>query len=184
MSADVAGQPGDGREVPALTLRAVVHDVVAEVAPEELPVVAGLSGWDDEKVTRRLLRARRRRESEPLGFGLETVVVLVTPVVWGAVQEVVNHVAVRTADGWLPRLRRRLGSRRHGRPAQQAIPPLTGEQLVRVRQRVIEMATEAGLAAERTEVLADRVVARLALPGERDRTETEENEGNAGAATE
>jgi hypothetical protein len=45
-----------------------VRDVVAEVAPEELPLVAGVTGFDDATVVRRL--GGRCRRSDTLGFGL------------------------------------------------------------------------------------------------------------------
>jgi hypothetical protein len=154
------------------TVREVVHDVVADVAPEELPVLAGLSQLDDDEALRRL--TRRRRPRERLGFGLDTVATLATAITWVAVQESVKRIVDPAADG----LSRRVGTRLRRlfrRPSAPAIVPvLTREQLTEVHRRVVEVADQNGLDADRATVLADRVVARLVLtaldterPGER-----------------
>ena len=57
-------------------IRDVVRDVVAEVAAEELPVVAALAELDEAAAPRRMARRKRRQDS--LGFGLGEIVVLVT----------------------------------------------------------------------------------------------------------
>lgn len=146
----------------AATVRDVVHDVVARVAREELPVVEGLARFGEATVVRRLgHRGGRRRE--PLGFGAGEVAALVTGVVWLALDETVRQLGERVADGVLRGtgglLRRVL--RRHAEPAM--VPPLTPEQLSEVRQRVLEVAARRGLERERAETVADAVVARLAL---------------------
>lgn len=141
------------------TVSNVVRDVVAEAAPEELPLVEGLSRFDDEIVVRRL--TRRSRPREPLGFGLEEVAALVTPVVWIVVQEAVRRVVdsavAGVAKGPWARLRRRLGRR----AAPLTVPPLTREQIVEVRQRMLELAAQSGLERERAVTLADLLVTRL-----------------------
>jgi hypothetical protein len=62
----------------SVRVRDLVHDVVRQCAPEELPILNGLADYDDAVVVRRLRRGRRR---EPLGFGPDEVSALVTPVV-------------------------------------------------------------------------------------------------------
>jgi hypothetical protein len=47
----------------------VMRDIVAEVAPEELPVADGLPRLGDVGAVRRLARRRRRREPPGLGLG-------------------------------------------------------------------------------------------------------------------
>ncbi|MFI0220423.1 hypothetical protein [Streptomyces lydicus] len=143
-------------------VREVVHDVVARVAREELPVVEGLAQFGDATVVRRLgHRGGRRRE--PLGFGAGDVAALVTGVVWLALDQTVRQLGERPADGVLRGagglLRRVL--RRYAEPA--TVPPLTPEQLAEVRQRMLEVAARRGLERERAETVADAVVARLAL---------------------
>ncbi|MGW3466121.1 hypothetical protein ACWDE9_44195, partial [Streptomyces olivaceoviridis] len=51
-----AARPGGRTDGPRV--RDVVRDVVAEVAPEELPLVAGVAGFDDATVVRRLTWCR------------------------------------------------------------------------------------------------------------------------------
>jgi hypothetical protein len=80
-----------------IRVRDVVRDVVAKVAPEELPVVDGLAEFDDATIVRRLNGSGRRRE--PLGFGLAELVVLVTPVAWLVVNQVAERVAGSAVDG-------------------------------------------------------------------------------------
>ncbi|WNF00162.1 hypothetical protein PS467_35040 [Streptomyces luomodiensis] len=150
-------------------LREVVGAVIAEVAPEELPVVAGLSRFDDDTVVARL--TSRRRGREPLGFGLEEMVCLATPVVWVALDESVRKVIGRTVDGVPARVGRRLG-RVFRRPSDPlVVPALTPEQVAEVRRRILELSARSGLEPERAEVLADRVAARLLLPVQADGTD-------------
>ncbi|MFD5813992.1 hypothetical protein [Streptomyces sp. NPDC127038] len=146
----------------AAIVRDVVHDVVAQVAREELPLVEGLARFDDDTVGRRLGH-REGQRPEPLGFGSDEVTALVTGVVWLTLDQTVRQLGERTADGVVRGagglLRRVL--RRHTEPA--TVPPLTPEQLAEVRQRVLEVAARRGLGRERAETVADAVVARLAL---------------------
>ncbi|MER5758870.1 hypothetical protein [Streptomyces sp. NPDC002082] len=151
--------PGDGRS--NVLVRDLVRSVVADLAPEELPIVDGLRQFDDAAVRRRLRGRRARRE--PLGFGIGEIAVLVTPVVWlvldGVAQRLAAAAADRTAQGVTGTLSRLLGRRT---PAVE-VPPLTREQLAEVRALVMAAAGQRGLPPERAEAIADAVVARLAL---------------------
>jgi hypothetical protein len=155
-------EDGDGTAV-----RAVVRDVVAEVASEELPLVEGLDRFDDAVVLRRLNGRGRKRE--PLGFGLGEVVALVTPVVWLVVDEVAKRVSGSAVDGAARGTKALLRKmfRRRTRPSK--IPPLTPEQLGEVRRRVLEVAQQRGLDEQRRVAIADALVARLALTAQDDR---------------
>ncbi|MFI0712256.1 hypothetical protein ACH4SK_16695 [Streptomyces inhibens] len=142
-------------------MRDIVRTVVAEAAPDELVLVEGLWQYDDENVVARL--AGRRRSREPLGFGLQEVTALVTPVVWIVLDEAARKVvgaAVTTATdrskAWLRRISRRPA-------AARAIPPLAPEQLAAVRARILELGAESGLEPGTASALAERVVARLVL---------------------
>lgn len=75
----------------------VVRDVVAQVAPEELPVVAGMSHIEDGAVLRRLERGGKGRRV-PLGFGLGEVVVMAAPVVWLVVDQTARQLGSAAAD--------------------------------------------------------------------------------------
>ena len=145
----------------ALLVREVVRGVIAEVAPEELPLVAGLSQLDDATVIRRLRRRRSRREQ--LGFGLDDMLVLSTPVVW----LVLNQIAQKAADGVVDGLARRLKVlfRKvvRQKTAPVALPPLSRDQLAEVHRQVLEAAIQVGLEKKRATALADMVVSQLVL---------------------
>jgi hypothetical protein len=154
--------PGGQSAVTAgVRVRDVVSDVVAEVAPQELPLVAELARLDDAEVVRQLRGRRRRRKA--LGFGLDEVAALATPVAWLALDQVAQRIAGYAVDGAARGIRAALRRvfRRHATPA--TIPPLTREQLGQVRRLVAEMAVQRGLGEKRASVIADAVVARLAL---------------------
>ncbi|MFC4015201.1 hypothetical protein ACFOY2_48865 [Nonomuraea purpurea] len=152
-----------GGRTDATRVRDLVHDVVAQVAPEELPLVAGLAGFDDATVVRRLGGRGRRRET--LGFGLGEVAALVTPVVWLAVNHVAQRLVETGVDAGAGKARSALRKllRRPAEPVM--VPPLTREQLAEVRESVLEVAARRGLEEERASAIADAVVARLVLAG-------------------
>ncbi|MEV0598782.1 hypothetical protein AB0I82_05670 [Streptomyces sp. NPDC050315] len=147
-------------------MRDVVRDVVADIAPEELPLVDGLAVLDDTVAVRRL--SRRRGSREPLGFGLGEVFTLVTPVVWLVLDHVANRAVGTAVDGMTNRARTlwRTTFRRQSEPV--TVPPLSREQLAEVRQRVLETAVQRGLPEERATAIADAVVARLVLTDDGD----------------
>ncbi|MEV1328570.1 hypothetical protein AB0J20_03205 [Micromonospora costi] len=145
---------------PPRLVRDAVRDVVADVAPAELVLVDALRSFDDDTALRRLARARGSRDL--LGFGLGEVTILVTSLVWVALDEAVRSAVgagvARAGTGMRTWLRARLG-----RPAPpRSMPALTGDQLRAVRDRVRELAVAADLTPDAAAVLADRVVARLA----------------------
>ncbi|MFD5396548.1 hypothetical protein ACFWJW_20270 [Streptomyces sp. NPDC127097] len=146
-----------------LAVRQVVCDVVAETASEELPLIEGMRDLDDAAVDRALLRRGRRRE--PLGFGLELVVALVTPVLWAVLAELAKQTLSTVGEGAAPRLRNRVRRlfRRSGDPTPLQLPTLSQEQIVQVRDTVLERCTAAGVEDPRALAVADGVAARLAL---------------------
>ncbi|SDM65747.1 hypothetical protein SAMN04489726_2754 [Allokutzneria albata] len=139
----------------------MVRDVVAEVAPEELPVVDGLAGFDDGTVVRRLRRGGNRRE--PLGFGLGEIAVMVAPVVWIVVDQIAQKVAGTAVDGAAKGMRALLRKVFRKGPARVVVPPLTPEQLAEGWRKVYEAALHRGMSEERARAVADAVVARLTL---------------------
>lgn len=146
----------------AVNVRDVVHSVIAEVAPEELPVVRGLAELDDETAVR--LLGKKGAQDEPLGFGVDEIIVMVTPVVWLALDAAVQQVVDAAGDGAARGLRAALRKtfRRSGsRP--RLIPALTPDQLAEVREQVIGAASERGITDERATTIGDTVVRRLAL---------------------
>ena len=150
----IGAMASDGMKV-----RDVVRDVVAEVSPDELPVVTGLAQLDEAVALRRM--ARRKTRQDPLGFGLDQAVALVTPVVWLAVSEAARQLGGDVGGGvaaWVKAAARKVLRRR---AAPEVVPPLTREQAVVVRQLVLEMAAQRGLSKQRASVIADAVAARL-----------------------
>lgn len=159
-------------------VRDVTRDVVAEVAPEELPLVDALSQLDDATVARRL-RGHRRR-SEPLGFGAEEIEVVVTPIVWTVVDGAAQQIG-ETAGGalavWLRSVLRKILRRP---PTPTCIPPLTSAQLSMVHKRIVERSMRHGLSASRAEGIADAVVAALAVGDSEALTGQAESAGQGG----
>lgn len=155
-----ASRPGSLRE-------ALARDIVARIAPDELPVVAGYARQRPLLVARRLRSRRRRRD--PLAFGLEATVGLVAPLVWLAVDEAVRRIGQNAGDGISKRLERavrRLSGRRPGQREQSAEPQLitfTPEQLAAVHATAIESAARHGTKAKTAAAMADSIVAVLAL---------------------
>ncbi|MER0484605.1 hypothetical protein ABR737_40840 [Streptomyces sp. Edi2] len=146
-------------------VRDVVRDVVAEVAPEELPLVAGLAEFDDATAVQRLGGRGGRREL--LGFGLDDAA-LVTPVVWLTVHQAVQRIVGAAVGSAASAARSALRKLFHRRTEAVTVPPLTREQLAEVRESVLEMASQQGLGKERASTIADALMARLALPGAED----------------
>ncbi|MGO4615419.1 hypothetical protein AB4305_13210 [Nocardia sp. 2YAB30] len=139
----------------------VVRDVVAEVAANELPLVDRLRRLGDERAVRVL--GRRRSGRDLLGFGIDEMVVLASPVVW----IVLNEAAARLADGavtsgskavrqWLNRRFSRAGN-------VAALPTLDPEQIAEVRAQVLDTALRSGMDEDRARLLADSVAGRLVL---------------------
>ncbi|MGW5202890.1 hypothetical protein [Streptomyces spiralis] len=135
--------------------------MVAEIAPEELPLVEGLRRFDDDTVIGRLRRGDR--SDDPLGFGLGEVTTLLTPVVWLSLDEVARRMVGSAIDGATKSAKRKLRRifRRSGEPL--TVPALTRNQLSEVRRSVMESAVRSGVERRLSEGLADAVVVRLAL---------------------
>lgn len=141
-----------------VVVRELVGDVVAEVASDELPVFESLGGLDDATVVRRLAR---RRRGDPLGFGPSEIALVVMPVVWIAVDEAARQAASLAVDGTVGRIRTVLRKIFRRRRTPVELPPLTAEQLTRLRERILRAATDQGLSERRAEDIANAVIARL-----------------------
>ncbi|WP_194833392.1 hypothetical protein [Nocardia sp. XZ_19_369] len=146
---------------PQLLVRDVVRDVIAEVASEELSLVDRLRQLDDEHVVR--LLSRRRHGRDLLGFGIDDMVVLASPVVWVAVNEAAKRFTndAITGGGKAARFGLRTVFRRTG--AESTVPPLTREQIAEIRTQIVDSAVRSGMADDRAQVIADSVAGRLLL---------------------
>ncbi len=155
---------GDGEAMDDL-IADISRDVVAEIAPEELPI------FDENK--EHYLRdpdgaaARQEGRDEALGFGLPDAVPFVAPVVVAVVSEVVKSVARSVLDAvkkeagvaiaeWVKKLFKRF---RHD---EDGPPSLSREQLLEVRNVAVEKALALRLSRDRAETLADALVGTLA----------------------
>lgn len=156
------------------TVRDVVEDVVAQVAPEEAPLLSALRQIDDTDVPRML---RRRQGDEPLGFGLGELAGIVTPIVWLAVDEACRKALESAVDSAVESVRARVAKtlrmlfKRSASP--RTVPALAAEQLAVVHRRVREDGVASGMPESAAEALADKVVARLLLAQSSDGSEIE-----------
>lgn len=142
------------------TLSDVVHDVVAEFAPREIPLLMALRQRADDDV----VFSSRRKRDDPLGFGgIGDVVTLATPIVWVAVQQVVKRMADAAVDGTFPKFRRFVRKLLRRREPMTPLPRFGPAELAEIRRNVVTMAIAQGMTPTKAELLADRVIARLAL---------------------
>jgi hypothetical protein len=148
----------DAREQLTVQFDDVVRDVVAELAPEELPVVDGVlalrnrDSWSG--------RPRWGSRSEPLGFGWDGIGTLVTAIVFVALEslsEGATDSLVQRLKGWV--------KRRFGKARKQPVElTFTPEQLAAVYDTVREVARKYGeIDDEKSERIADALHRRLTL---------------------
>ncbi|MFD2767105.1 hypothetical protein [Micromonospora eburnea] len=143
-----------------VAVRDVVRDVVAELAPEELPLVDGLAVYDDDSVVRRLRRAKPRRE--PLGFGWGEVVGLLTPVVWLVLDQVAERFADAAVAGTTRKARGLLRRFRRGSRPPATIPSLTEDQLAELRRDLLDQMQQPESEEWTAEQVVDVIIRRLA----------------------
>jgi len=136
----------------------LAREVVLKVAPEEAEIFDLVSAAY-RRDPQRLATAAGR--DEMLGFGVEAVVALLTPVVLGAISEVISYLATETADavGVPSRLQRLLRRGRHAAPAP--VVELDPAQVAGVREIVLAKCRQAGVEPERAGLVADAVAGAL-----------------------
>lgn len=138
------------------TLHDVVHQVVAEVAPEELEVLPLL---EREWSAGRLPGRRRRWAGGSVGFGLDPVLVgqALLTVLGGALSEAIGSATVTGVRGW----RRRRRSRKPLPPDRIPVPQLTSVQAQAIRDGILTHLTTAGLSRRRADLVADAALGVL-----------------------
>jgi hypothetical protein len=146
---------------PVLLTRDVVRDVIAQVAHEELPLVDRLCRLDDERVVR--LLTKRRRGRDLLGFGVDEVVALASPVVWVVVNEAAKRFANSAITGGAEATKGGLRKLFRRTKAASVVPPLTREQIGEVWRQTMDSALRNGMDEERARRIADCVAGRLVL---------------------
>jgi hypothetical protein len=150
----------------------LARSAVTEAAPEELPLFRPTSEayFDDPAALE-----QDRPNDEMLGFGVEAVLILVTPIALRVARDVLNFVVdeikghTREAgsdviDKLAGRLLRRDGKRPE--TAAEAAEPdeleLTHDQLEQVRTLALEKAQLLKLPRDKAQLLADSLVGSLA----------------------
>ncbi len=153
-------------------IRDIARDVVGQIAPQELPLFRATSEAYF-KNPREVLEGKKPRD-ETLGFGLETAVAFLTPVVLAVATEVVKFVAERIKESLkeegagivtelIKKMFKRFRSTGEERGKAPALAPLSPEQLAQVRQRAIEKACQLNLPEVQARLLADAIVGSLAV---------------------
>jgi hypothetical protein len=137
---------------------------VEGAAPEELPLFPAMSeAYRNDPAA---LEARAGKD-DPLGFGVDVALTLVTPIALTVARDVVGFVveqlrqrAREQGEGAIDRLIERLVGRDEAEPA--ATPVLSREQLARVRTLALEKALQLKLPTAKAELLADSLAGSLA----------------------
>lgn len=158
-----------GQPAPMGDVRSLAADVLAQVAPGELPQLnAALAelARDPDHIP--------KFHDEELGFGEVLFAVSDAPMTVWLVQQalgfatgLVLETATKPVWSRLVKLLRRIPlPRRFRRPrplATRPSRPLTGAELAQVKAATLDRATAAGVSAETAELLADAIVGSLAI---------------------
>jgi hypothetical protein len=149
----------------------LARDQVEQVAPQEVPIFPLLSEayfQDPEKT----LNAKGGKD-EMLGFGVEAGVVLLTPIVMTVTREVVEFIAAEVmksvqlqSSGLINDFVKKMFKkfRREGEAKGEKLPPpLTREQIGRVRELALEKARQLKLSPNQAGLLADSLAGSLAM---------------------
>lgn len=143
--------------------RDVVREIVAEIAPDELMLVTGLEDLEDAVILKRIKRPRR---NEPLAFGVEELLGLITPVVWLVLEKIAEKGAEDAVDGGSKQLRRVL--KRGKNTERLTVAPRPPGEYELWHTTIKDTAREYGLTAEDAEALADKVVVKVVRAREAD----------------
>jgi hypothetical protein len=151
----------------------VTRDVITQMAPQEVPLVRATSEAyfkNPEKVL-----ATHTGKDEMLGFGTGEVVTLLTPIALAVINEVVTFLVEElkksvkdegasfvsvSVKAFFKKFR---PAEKTEKPEKQVPPPLTGEQLARVREIALKKARQLKLSERSAKLLADSLVGSLAV---------------------
>ena len=143
----------------------VSRELVSRLAHEELPLFPAMLKTFRSRPS--VLGAGESRD-EALGFGVDGVVTVITPVVLAVVLDVVKHLAGELGDSMVKdswKATRVAVRRVFGRDRECAIgdvPMLSAPQLERVRRLAFAKARELNLSETRASLLADAIIGCLA----------------------
>lgn len=148
----------------------VARDVLAEVAPQEMPIFAAASRayFADPAAALKQFRSK----DYVLGFGMDAMTILLTPAVLHILSEVfefLTRVAKKAAEDGLakeiPEIIKGMFKRfRSSEPDMPSI--LTREQIGLIHGNVLLAAKKLRLPVEKARFLANAVTAQLVLPKE------------------
>jgi hypothetical protein len=156
-------------------VRDLAEAVVDEVAPEEAPIFSALADAYVKDPERAL--SQLGGGGDPLGFGIDSAVVMMTPVAMLVAAEVVRHLSdqllppvvgrgKRAVERSFRRLLRR--SSASDIAGEEAPVRLTTDQLAQVRRIAVEKARQAGVSKDKADLIADALVGSF-LPADEGR---------------
>jgi hypothetical protein len=148
----------------------IAHELIAEIAPRELPLFRPTSEAFINNLGRGL--NPRNATDEMLGFGLDTAIAFLTPVVLALTTEVVKFLAekakesIKEASGELiTKIIKGVFNRIPPTGQDKSTPlVLSREELVQLRQLMVETARHLRLPKEKTGLLVNAIMGRLAVP--------------------
>ena len=147
----------------------VTRDIIAQTAPQELPLFRAISEAYI-KDPDRVLNPQTSKE-EKLSFGVGDAVTILTPIALAAVTEVLKYIGERlvktakeegaeVASNTVKRLFKKFQSEE--RDCFKSTPYLSQEHMIQIRRIVLEKARQLRLSEAQSEMLADAVVGSLA----------------------
>lgn len=146
----------------------ISKEIVAEIAPEEMELFDDLIADYFDHPTPPVHAARQG--DDPLAFGLETLVIAVTPAVAAAISGVIAYLwqeAVATAkEESAAAIKDKIKALFHQESeGKVTLEPLTKEQLVMVKKVAQKEAETWGMQPQMAQQMAIELVGRLALKG-------------------
>lgn len=145
------------------------HDIVAQIAPEELPLFPAISEAY-VKEPEKTLKGQISKD-EDLGFGVAEAAVLLTPVVLDVMKSVVMFLGAEIAKRVKEESSSLIGDYIKSMfkkyvPANTSgkqVPGLTTEQLAQVRLLALEKARQLSLTEDQAVLLSDSIIGSLAV---------------------
>jgi hypothetical protein len=154
------GRTNEPNAIPDTVVFDLVDAVLAELAPNERTLFAGLRGAQAKDIERRFTRSGRRED--PLGFGIGESVVLLGPTLWVAVQAAAKEQAQAAAKKGFSFLMKRLVTaigKKLRRKKPVPLPELGQAELNLVHEKVLLVLKENRVA--HASVFADSICYQL-----------------------
>jgi hypothetical protein len=145
----------------------IARDILAEVAPQEIPIFPAVSRAYFTDPARAL--KRRQTGDDALGFGADALAVLVTPVLLHILTEVsgilMEAAKKAVTDGLAKEIPEAIKAmfKRFGRSAASIPSPLGNAQLALIHESVVSEARKLQLPDDKIEAIANAVTAHLII---------------------